>query len=257
MRPFCLRFCLCVLLGKDLVASAEHVTGPLNGKVRLPCTYSDATTTMCWGQGECPSSKCSREIIWTDGHNVTWRKSDRYQLLGDISQGDVSLTIIGATKEDEGTYCCRVEIPGWFNDQINYITVTIYEATPNPPGDTNQSFHTSHATEPKSPNLTPTATSTDLVPFTVEQVSQQNDGIEDPAAAVSSLHHIIAAGVIIIILISLAALLYSYRHCKRKNKDPLRSVLDLINRPLSPTIISLEGLERKPVQTEPNIYTID
>ncbi|CAN2390974.1 Hepatitis A virus cellular receptor 1 homolog [Pristimantis euphronides] len=111
MRPLCLRLCLCVLFGKDLVASAEHVTGPLNGKVRLPCTYSAATTTMCWGRGECPSSKCSREIIWTDGHNVTWRKSDRYhhkhhnthQLLQNI------IIHTSATVEHHNTHlrCCR------------------------------------------------------------------------------------------------------------------------------------------------------
>ncbi|XP_044133372.1 hepatitis A virus cellular receptor 2 homolog [Bufo gargarizans] len=64
----------------------------------------------------------------TDGQKVTWRKSDRYQLLGNISQGDVSLTITGATNEDEGTYCCRVHIPGIFNDMKEEVNVKIQEA---------------------------------------------------------------------------------------------------------------------------------
>ncbi|XP_075711731.1 junctional adhesion molecule-like [Rhinoderma darwinii] len=143
MRHLCIRLCLYVLLAKGLMASAEHVTGSLNGRVILPCTYSGTTTTMCWGRGGCPSSKCNYEIIWTDGTKVTWRKSDRYQLLGDIARGNVSLTIFGVTEEDEGTYCCRVEIPGWSNDQKIEHIVKIYEA-PSPPEPTDQSVHTIH-----------------------------------------------------------------------------------------------------------------
>ncbi|KAM3926040.1 T-cell immunoglobulin and mucin domain-containing protein 2-like [Leptodactylus fuscus] len=71
---------------------------------------------MCWGRGQCPLSGCSDDIIWTDGSRVTWRKSDKYQLMGDMEKGDVTLTINRATMEDTGTYCCRVEVPGLFND---------------------------------------------------------------------------------------------------------------------------------------------
>ncbi|XP_044133953.1 hepatitis A virus cellular receptor 1 homolog isoform X2 [Bufo gargarizans] len=97
--------------------------------VTLPCTYSISygTTTMCWGRGQCPSSKCNNQIIWTDGKTVTWRKSDKYQLMGDIEKGNVTLTITGVTSEDAGSYCCRVEIPGIFNDQKSEINVKIKE----------------------------------------------------------------------------------------------------------------------------------
>ncbi|XP_040271549.1 hepatitis A virus cellular receptor 2 homolog [Bufo bufo] len=71
---------------------------------------------MCWGRGVCSLSSCNNEIIWTDGSKVTWRRSDKYQLNGDLEQGDVTLTIIGATMDDTGKYCCRVEVPGLFND---------------------------------------------------------------------------------------------------------------------------------------------
>ncbi|XP_044133430.1 hepatitis A virus cellular receptor 1-like [Bufo gargarizans] len=71
---------------------------------------------MCWGRGVCSLSSCNNEILWTDGSKVTWRRSDKYQLNGDIEQGDVTLTIIGATMDDTGKYCCRVEVPGLFND---------------------------------------------------------------------------------------------------------------------------------------------
>ncbi|XP_069808739.1 hepatitis A virus cellular receptor 1 homolog [Dendropsophus ebraccatus] len=122
-----LRILVLVICSTDLVAAAKRVTGPLNGRVTLPCTYTGWKTTMCWGRGHCPSSKCYDVIIWTNGDKVTWRKSDRYQLLGDIGQRDVSLTITGVTKQDEGTYCCKIEIPGWNNDLRIEYTVQIRE----------------------------------------------------------------------------------------------------------------------------------
>ncbi|XP_075132012.1 hepatitis A virus cellular receptor 1 homolog [Leptodactylus fuscus] len=169
MRLSYITLCLYVLFTKGLVAPAGHVTGPLNGTIVLPCTYSSWPTTMCWGRGTCPNSKCDQEIIWTDGRKVTWRKSDRYQLLGDISQGDVSMTIIGATKEDEGTYCCRVEIPGWLNDLKIERTVEIQEA-PSPPEPTDWSSHTTQ--DLQSTYETLKATSAHPLPSTVTPASQ-------------------------------------------------------------------------------------
>ncbi|XP_072006679.1 T-cell immunoglobulin and mucin domain-containing protein 4-like [Engystomops pustulosus] len=107
--------------------AAENVTGSINGKVTLTCNYftDEGTYPHCWGQGHCTLFSCKHKIVETYGHNVTWRRSDRYQLLGDITQGDVSLTITEVTKEDEGTYCCRVEIPGLFNDEIKVVTLMV------------------------------------------------------------------------------------------------------------------------------------
>ncbi|XP_068134258.1 hepatitis A virus cellular receptor 1 homolog [Hyperolius riggenbachi] len=93
----------------------------------LPCTYTvhkDPHPT-CWGRGTCPNYGCSNDIIKTDGHKVTWRKSDRYGLQGDIPRGDVSLTIAHVTAEDGGTYCCRMRISGLFNDLKEEINVRI------------------------------------------------------------------------------------------------------------------------------------
>ncbi|CAI9532949.1 unnamed protein product [Staurois parvus] len=47
--------------------------------------------------------------------------------MGDIAQGNVSLTISDLTKEDEGLYCCRVEIHGLGNDEIRYIHLEIQD----------------------------------------------------------------------------------------------------------------------------------
>ncbi|XP_074772221.1 uncharacterized protein LOC141965044 [Athene noctua] len=101
-------------------ASQAVVRGVIGKPVQLSCSYHVAQdkdiSDMCWGRGPCPKSKCNNKILHTTGNRVTFRKSQRYSLRGNISSGDVSLTIGRVKAEDAGTYCCRVEIVGWFND---------------------------------------------------------------------------------------------------------------------------------------------
>ncbi|XP_073505419.1 hepatitis A virus cellular receptor 2 homolog isoform X2 [Phyllobates terribilis] len=209
MSPRGITICVLVILVKGLVAPAAlEVTVSLNGTAVLPCSYTGKITTMCWGRGRCPTSRCNDQIIRTDGQIVPWRKSDRYQLLGAISQRDVSLTISGVTKEDEGTYCCRVEILGPFNDLKLERTVKIHQATPNPLEPTHKTVHTTHDHE--SPYVTPKTTSSDPPPSSVKRVSQDSK-IEDTLMADNPFTHIIAGVVIvIIILISVTTLIFTY-----------------------------------------------
>uniref|UniRef100_A0A8C3RVZ7 Ig-like domain-containing protein n=1 Tax=Chelydra serpentina TaxID=8475 RepID=A0A8C3RVZ7_CHESE len=112
-----------------LAVSGSPVRGVVGQNVTLPCKYpvnhQNDITTMCWGRGSCPPSQCSQPILWTDGWRVTERQSSRYYLEGNLAQGDVSLTIVNAAEADGGVYCCRVEIPGWFNDQRSNLEVVI------------------------------------------------------------------------------------------------------------------------------------
>ncbi|OCT88127.1 hepatitis A virus cellular receptor 1 homolog [Xenopus laevis] len=110
---------------------AEHVRGSVGGKVTLPCTYyvTGGTTSMCWGLGHCPKFKCLNLILKTDGKKVIQHQSEKYTLLGNITRGDVSLTITQMNLSDSGTYCCRVETPGLFNDQKMEIQVSVDEET--------------------------------------------------------------------------------------------------------------------------------
>uniref|UniRef100_A0A8C5MN06 Ig-like domain-containing protein n=1 Tax=Leptobrachium leishanense TaxID=445787 RepID=A0A8C5MN06_9ANUR len=114
--------------------SAQNVMASVGDMATLFCTYSasEGTASMCWGRGVCPISKCNDVIIWTDGIKVTTKPSEKYQLFGDIEKGNVSLTINRVTYSDEGTYCCRVEIPGIFNDIKKEITVRIQEDEDEP-----------------------------------------------------------------------------------------------------------------------------
>lgn len=80
---------------------------------------------MCWGRGQIPNSGCNNQLIATNGEAVKERTSDRYQLLGRLDQGDISLTILNITELDSGQYGCRVHIAGFFNDQKHQIQVIV------------------------------------------------------------------------------------------------------------------------------------
>ncbi|NXO34583.1 HAVR1 protein, partial [Locustella ochotensis] len=127
----CLKWALLVLFTGSTVSELV-VIGEAGRDVTVPCLYHvrdrSGITSMCWGRDRCPNSKCSRPIIWTDGWKVTEQHSSRYQLRGDLQRGDVSLTIVNATEADSGTYCCRVEVPGWFNDQLINRKVVVQKA---------------------------------------------------------------------------------------------------------------------------------
>ncbi|NXB47073.1 TIMD4 protein, partial [Leucopsar rothschildi] len=114
--------------------SEAVVRGTAGRAVTLPCSYrvsrpSDVSD-MCWGRGPCPNSKCTNKILHTTGSKVTFRASRRYDLRGQVSLGDVSLSIRVLKMEDAGVYCCRVEIPGLFNDIKRNIRLEVATAPP-------------------------------------------------------------------------------------------------------------------------------
>ncbi|KAJ1128566.1 hypothetical protein NDU88_006943 [Pleurodeles waltl] len=114
------------------MGSAVTVTGWVGQPVTLPCSYAVRTAPdvnpVCWGRGACPYSQCSDPLIQTDQRRVTWRKSNRYQLWGQLTRGVVSLTILDPNQGDSGTYCCRIDVPGWFNDLKYNIELKMMEA---------------------------------------------------------------------------------------------------------------------------------
>ncbi|KFQ86825.1 hypothetical protein N337_04534, partial [Phoenicopterus ruber ruber] len=128
---FCMNWILLILFTGPTV-SGSLVKGKVGQNITVPCSYSVTSsqdiTSMCWGRDSCPVSKCYRPIIWTDGWQVTEQSNSRYMLKGDLLKGDVSLTIVNAEEADSGTYCCRVEISGWFNDRTSNHKVVIEKA---------------------------------------------------------------------------------------------------------------------------------
>ncbi|XP_071314307.1 hepatitis A virus cellular receptor 1 homolog [Trachinotus anak] len=109
----------------------SDVTGLIGHNVTLPCRYdtqSHGVLSFCWGRGAVPRSKCSNTILSSTDGAVQISRSSRYQLLGRVTDGDISLTILNAQWSDAGVYGCRVEIPGWFNDHKANTHLVIEEA---------------------------------------------------------------------------------------------------------------------------------
>ncbi|XP_068129167.1 T-cell immunoglobulin and mucin domain-containing protein 4-like [Hyperolius riggenbachi] len=245
--------CLHVIYLHGQPGAAVQVTGSEGDTLTLPCNYtlySKDPYEICWGWGSCPFSQCSGSIISTDGSRVIWRRSDRYQLLGDITQGDVSLTITNVTKEDGGIYCCRVEVPGWFNDKKREITVTI-----NPPesvtGDsttevtastqeyfrTRMSMYDLTSTDVKGRNDEETSPAQKAPPTTGEKQTDTQDG---------HMAAVIAGAIFLILLIILTlTMLYRWKFCKM-TEDKADSILSVIN---LDTLVVAEN------QAMDNIYT--
>ncbi|KAM9311482.1 polymeric immunoglobulin receptor-like [Gastrophryne carolinensis] len=111
------------------IHDSDRVKGVVGKPVKLPCSYnvSEGTTKMCWGRGHCPTFKCKDTIAWTEGDTVSVAEFKKYKMEGKLEYGDVSLTILDVTKEDEGDYCCRVQVPGLFNDQEKEISLEVQE----------------------------------------------------------------------------------------------------------------------------------
>ncbi|KAJ7997293.1 hypothetical protein DPEC_G00227470 [Dallia pectoralis] len=117
---------LCILSMSECTTEVRGFEGQ---NVTLPCKYEAkywGLSHVCWGRGTIPTTGgCNNEIISTDGTKVTNRVLSRYQLLGDLMTGDVSLTIINTNEKDSGVYGCRMQYSGPFNDGKNEITLTI------------------------------------------------------------------------------------------------------------------------------------
>ncbi|KAF3705500.1 Hepatitis A virus cellular receptor 1 -like protein [Channa argus] len=113
---------------------SSRVVGLTGHSVTLPCKYDIkyySERSVCWNRGEISYSGCNNQLIATgtfkgkEESNV----SSRYQLLGRLDDGDVSLTILNLTETDAGRYGCRVDIPGWFHDEKHHFDLTVEEAS--------------------------------------------------------------------------------------------------------------------------------
>ena len=111
------------------VGGTTTVTVTAGQNVTLPCSYDAAyygRLEVCWGRGPIPFSYgCNDEVLKADSTSVVSRQSERYQLMGDLNRGDVSLTIQQVQLSESGIFGCRVKIPGWFNDHKQETTLRV------------------------------------------------------------------------------------------------------------------------------------
>ncbi|XP_027622759.1 T-cell immunoglobulin and mucin domain-containing protein 4 isoform X2 [Tupaia chinensis] len=158
-----------------LTASSEiAVMAYLGQPATLPCVYSSwsqSSNSMCWGKGPCPNSKCNEELIHTSGTVVMSRNSFKYKLRGNILGGDVSLTILNTNEGDGGVYCCRIEVPGWFNDVKKNIRLQLRSAPTTP--DPTTTWHLTTTLRPTTtlhPTTSPYETTVAALPTTTTTV---------------------------------------------------------------------------------------
>ncbi|KAM8848418.1 hepatitis A virus cellular receptor 1 homolog [Synchiropus picturatus] len=112
-------------------SSTLRLTGTVGQNVTLPCRYvkqPGVELDFCWGRGPVPTFKCSNTILSFVNGDVSFLSDHSYRLLGRVSVGDMSLTIINAQMSHAGAYGCRVELPGWFNDYKVNMELLMEEA---------------------------------------------------------------------------------------------------------------------------------
>ncbi|NWU10035.1 HAVR1 protein, partial [Cephalopterus ornatus] len=222
----CTNWVLLVLFTGSAVS--ELVIGEVGQNVTVPCSYTvqmtKDITSMCWGRDSCPNSQCSRTIIWTDGWRVTEQYGSRYLLQGKLQEGDVSLTIVNAEEADSGTYCCRVEHRGWFNDQKSNLKVVIKKArisTASPhthtseqtsaPGSTTESSFTVTETWPASASDPPrnaSASCSDTSECSHVTANMQNTSVSLPSQQYSENGLYIGIGSCAVLLVILILALF-------------------------------------------------
>ncbi|XP_021069718.1 hepatitis A virus cellular receptor 2 [Mus pahari] len=228
----------------------------------LPCSYTLSTpgtlVPMCWGKGFCPWSQCSNELLRTDERNVTYQKSSRYQLKGDLNKGDVSLIIKNVTLADHGTYCCRIQFPGPMNDKKLELKLDIIKAAKVTPaqtahGDSTTASPRTLTTERNGSDKEYTQTLVTLHDNNGIKISTWADEIKDSGETIRNAIHIgvgVSAGLALALIIGVLILKwYSYKKKKLQNL----SLITLANLP--PGGLVNAGAVR--IRSEENIYTIE
>ncbi|KAI5096710.1 T cell immunoglobulin and mucin domain containing 4 precursor, partial [Silurus meridionalis] len=95
--------------------------------VILSCHYSvkqHGPSHVCWGR-DCGTFWCNDIIVQTDESGVISKVSDRYRLIGDVLSGQMDLGIQRIRRTDSGSYCCRINIDGLFNDKKVTYTLKV------------------------------------------------------------------------------------------------------------------------------------
>ncbi|XP_077680787.1 hepatitis A virus cellular receptor 2-like [Eretmochelys imbricata] len=263
MAPYFISEWILMVLFTGLTVSGSPVRGVVGQNVTLPCKYrvnrQSDITTMCWGRGSCPSFQCSQPILWTDGRRVTKRQSSRYQLEGNLAQGDVSLTIVNVAEADGGVYCCRVEIPGWFNDQQKNLEVAIETARTSTAGPhTYTSEHTSAAANASDTPSTvapqwPLVFSSEAPQDASITMSTSIHQLMEPESMGAGMHVGISIFVVLLVILVLALILSKrYFHNRQKLKT-LASSVSFSN----PEHGGFQSTLEAGVHAEENIYTMD
>uniref|UniRef100_A0A673Z2W1 C-type lectin domain-containing protein n=1 Tax=Salmo trutta TaxID=8032 RepID=A0A673Z2W1_SALTR len=84
--------------------------------VTLVCSYlGDRKLETCWGR-TCGTFQCTDPM----------EDQSKYKINSEV--GTVNLTILNLKPADSVSYCCRVYVPGWFNDLKQFYSLRVVKA---------------------------------------------------------------------------------------------------------------------------------
>ncbi|CAI5642411.1 unnamed protein product [Oreochromis niloticus] len=201
---------------------SSRVKGHTGQDVTLPCKYDRkyyGALSACWQRGEIPASGCSNQLISTDGLRVETRASSRYQLLGRLEDGDVSLTITNLTEGDAGRYGCRVEIRGWFNDKKHYIDLTVVD---DPSGTTDAPTSTAWMTD--TPTESTSSSQTEGHVTSTESPLTSSSSVKLISKVPQTMAPLIAVLLVLVFLLTLGGLVVAVRRLKQLVSTPQEKV---------------------------------
>ncbi|CAK6446277.1 unnamed protein product [Pipistrellus nathusii] len=242
-------------------SSEESLTATVGQNAYLPCHYFPTTSEnlvpVCWGRGPCPTFQCQNTVLSTNGRELNYQSSSRYQLKGKVHKGDVSLTIENVTLADSGTYCCRIQFSGPMNDKKSNLNLDIKPAKVTPAWTPWRPFTTAF------PRMFTTEEHGSAETQTLEtfrdknqtQISTLADELQDSGYKTTRISVYIAAGItagLALVLIFGALILKWYSH--RKEKLQNSSLITLANRP-PPS--GLENTIAEGMRSRENVYTIE
>uniref|UniRef100_A0AAZ1XUY5 Ig-like domain-containing protein n=1 Tax=Oreochromis aureus TaxID=47969 RepID=A0AAZ1XUY5_OREAU len=201
---------------------SSRVKGHTGQEITLPCKYDRkyyGALSACWQRGELPTSGCSNQLIFTDGLRVETRASSRYQLLGRLEDGDVSLTITNLTEGDAGRYGCRVEIPGLFNDKKHHINLTVVD---DPSGTTDAPTSTAWMTD--MPTESTSSSQTEGHVTSTESPLTSSSSVKLISKVPQTMAPLIAVLLVLVFLLTLGGLVVAVRRLKQLVSTPQEKV---------------------------------
>ncbi|XP_043997654.1 hepatitis A virus cellular receptor 1 isoform X4 [Gambusia affinis] len=223
-----------------------RVVGQTGQNVTLPCKYDikyHGAVEVCWVKGEIPAYGCNNQLLSTNGYKVETRASSRYQLLGRLDQGDVSLTILNFTDEDAGRYGCRVNIRGPFNDEKHQFDLA-FERAPT----------TRAPSEPRTSSERPAAAQTAADQLTTESLltSCSNSSSFTQEQQEGNMLIVVLVLFLLVVLLTAAGLFIMARRWKQLKLPPQQQQLQI---QFSSTSSTLQLHQRASVVE--NVYQID